>query len=193
MQFVIGRAAIRRVCSLAFEISPNAAEICLTRDGKPYLSGSDGRLEFSISHSNGIVVIAWTGSDAVGIDVEYADESLLFYEMAPLVFSKTECAALSAAHADDVGNMFFRIWVRKEAVLKAEGCGIDETTLRCFSSVLKRNSHFVWPLVLHFPPSLRSWRIEELVLGSNYLVAVAMPPPAELVLCPAEKILLPRQ
>lgn len=192
IQFVLGRAVVRRICSTAFGIDPTAVEIALSQSGKPYVISPSGRLEFNISHSNGIVVIAWNGSHPVGIDVEATDESRPFQEMSRVAFSKTECAVVSAASLNKVQRTFLRIWVRKEAVLKAEGCGIRETTLRCFSSVHQYNSHVVWPSILRFPPSSTLWKIVDLVVASKYIVAIAMPPTAEIVLCTPEEIVLRR-
>jgi phosphopantetheinyl transferase len=187
IQFVLGRAAVRRICSTAFGIKPTAVKIELSRSGKPYVICPNSQFEFNISHANGIVALAWNRSHPVGIDVECTDQSLPFQEISRIAFSKTERAVLAAADHDHVQETFFRIWVRKEAVLKAEGCGICEV-LRSFAMANQYHSQVVWPSNVRFPPSLRVWKMIDLSVASRYLLAIAMPPTAEVVLCTPEEI-----
>ncbi len=187
IQFVLGRVVVRRICANQLKIKPTAVQIELSRSGKPYAVCPSSRFEFNISHATGIVVIAWNASHPVGIDVESTDQSLPFQEISRVAFSETECAVLSTANLDEVQHMFFRIWVRKEAVLKAEGCGICET-LQSFSLVHQYNSQVVWPSILRFPSSMRLWKIVDLSVASKYVIAIAMPPTAEIVLCTPEEI-----
>ena len=191
IQFVLGRAAVRRISSEAFRIRPTAVKIELSGSGKPHVTWPDSRFEFNVSHGNGIVVIAWNDSWPVGVNVESTDETIPVHEISQVALSKTECDVLSMARADQLEQVFLRLWVRKEAVLKAEGCGICHG-LGTFSTVRKYNSRIEWPSSLLFPWTMRLWKIVDLLLSPKYIVALAIPPSAELVLCTPEEIGLPR-
>lgn len=191
IQFVLGRAAVRHICSETFKIKPTAVKIELSESGKPHVTWPDSRFEFNISHGNGIVVIAWNDSCPVGVDVESTDETIPVHEISQVALSRTECDVLSMARADQLQQVFCRLWVRKEAVLKAEGCGIC-CGLRTFSTVHKYNSRIEWPSSLLFPWTMRLWKIVDLLLPPKYIVALAIPPFAELVLCTPEEIGLTR-
>lgn len=78
--------------------------------GKPSLvNGSPW--EFSLSHAGGWVLLAVSNVGPVGVDIEAA--SATFAEIAAMVRAPGESA-------DDL----HRLWVRKEAVLKATGDGL---------------------------------------------------------------------
>ena len=111
--------------------------------GKPYLipAGSGGpgqQLEFNLSHSRGIALLAVTTGVAVGIDVETSrriDDPL---RLARRVLSAEECAELESLQSDERQERFLSLWTRMEARQKAIGRGIfaqpaDPALLSSFS------------------------------------------------------------
>jgi len=90
----------------------------VSRFGKPFIEGGP---EFSISHSQDIVVVALTQSNAIGIDIEKihpVDKNDFIKEL-------PEVAAFYNNHAPDQANhLFFDCWTKKESVLKALGKGL---------------------------------------------------------------------
>lgn len=104
-----------------------ASEVKLVRGqfGKPCLASTVGvRIEFNISHSGAHLALA-TGTTPVGIDVE---ENRTVEEVESLVqrylTADEWCAVLKQRHACR-SNEFLKYWTRKEAVLKALGCGLS--------------------------------------------------------------------
>ncbi len=87
--------------------------------GKPYLEGGPS---FNLSHSGGYVVCAMASSLFVGIDVEEClpgIEKDLFESI---------CTSNEWAVAKSQGlplSLFYNIWTKKEAVLKANGKGLS--------------------------------------------------------------------
>lgn len=91
--------------------------------GKPALAGHD-RVQFNMSHSGGIVLIALASDLSIGADVELvrpladrADIVRRFLHPG----EASDMAGLSEAAAE---LAFFRCWSRKEAVTKALGLGM---------------------------------------------------------------------
>ena len=88
------------------------------RHGKPRLvsqARDAGRgLDFSISHAADRVVLAVTDTGLVGVDVEAGTNTV--DELAGMILHPDEPIASGAD--------LLRVWVRKEAVLKATGHGI---------------------------------------------------------------------
>ena len=74
-----------------------------------------------MSHSGNLWMVA-VGMDPLGVDIEAVTDPAP-HEAAPLAFDSDELAALRGTHADQRDAFFFRMRVRKEAVLKALGRG----------------------------------------------------------------------
>jgi hypothetical protein len=64
--------------------------------------------------------------------------------------------------------------VRKEAVLKAEGCGIGGS-LKSFSVVRQHAASTEWVEQVRYPASGRTWRIVDLAPALDHLGALATP------------------
>jgi 4'-phosphopantetheinyl transferase len=179
-RFVLGRAMVRRLCGTHLGVKPEAVTLEQTANGKPYLDCStevgEKRFEFNVAHSGDCVLIAWTLGRSVGIDVEVLDRNPpgLFDDVAATAFSDPERAALSTAARDQVPATFYRIWVRKEAVLKAEGCGIGGR-LKSFSVAHQDEARIDWVDHLQFPDSGRKWKIVDLAPAPSHLAALAIP------------------
>lgn len=101
---------------LRFELGPN---------GKPQLAGDRSLLQFNVSHSGDVVLLAFASSAPVGVDVErLRPEMLRQEEIAERHFSPGEVRELMALPQADRAGAFFRCWSRKEAYIKMRGDGI---------------------------------------------------------------------
>ncbi|NJB85993.1 4'-phosphopantetheinyl transferase [Lewinella marina] len=96
---------------------------------RPFLAGRPD-LDFNISHTAGLVVCAAAaGMGRLGVDVERVGEIQLAEFRR--VFTEEEYALLSGL--PDATATFFRLWTRKEAVMKADGRGfsLDPAGIDC--------------------------------------------------------------
>jgi 4'-phosphopantetheinyl transferase len=89
---------------------------CGEPHGKPVLPGGPG---FSLSHAGDLVGVAVRPDGPVGLDVEQARAVADLAALADHVGSPTE-----RARGDAEATAFFRMWTRKEALLKATGDGL---------------------------------------------------------------------
>ncbi len=130
-RFVAARCALREILALA--TSQDAAELQLStaEHGKPRLLGLAAPLYFNLSHSGGMALLALSRVAPVGVDIEMrqpipdvealALEHLTAAEWA--AFAQRSCSADPAALQRE--RAFLRLWTRKEACLKAWGCGLQ--------------------------------------------------------------------
>lgn len=101
------------------------AELHLSKGsfGKPSLTGH-ARTQFSLSHSQGLALIAIGGRGPLGADIELLrpvpDAAVLAAEH----FTRREQEALAALPAHERDRAFLTCWTRKEACLKAIGVGL---------------------------------------------------------------------
>ncbi len=127
-----GAAVARLVLGTALGTSPADLRIdrtcptCGSPHGRPRLADTD-RLDFSISHSAHCVVVAVLPGGRVGVDVEevgrFAPGEL--EELAACALSDAEREHLTRLPAAAQPCAFTVCWVRREAVLKATGQGLD--------------------------------------------------------------------
>jgi 4'-phosphopantetheinyl transferase len=123
-RFVVSRGLVRGVLGHQLGVAPAAVSLCAEPDEKPVLSETaDSALQFNLSHSGFVTVVATHPSRAIGVDVEALDARVDIHAIARRQFSERECGLLAEAGEKHEGAMFFDLWVRKEAVIKAVGSG----------------------------------------------------------------------
>jgi phosphopantetheinyl transferase len=89
--------------------------------GKPYVSGGD--IEIGVSHTEGATVVA-VSRRAVGIDIERMGPLPDLDALAAASLGAGEARELEVLVGRERAARFYRFWVRKEALLKARGCGL---------------------------------------------------------------------
>lgn len=96
---------------------------CGADHGKPALAGTDGSLDFSLTHSGDWVGIA-VAAAPVGVDVQEVEERTDIAAMGRMVLAPPERAWLDGQPPERTRVGFFGYWARKEALLKATGHGL---------------------------------------------------------------------
>jgi 4'-phosphopantetheinyl transferase len=122
-EFVVAHGVTRHVLSRYAGVAPEALRFVRNASGKPALAGIDAPIDFNLTHSGGRAVLA-VATQSIGVDLEErrADRSAM--EIAERFFYGDELASIRSRPIDEQNTMFFRFWVAKEAVLKAEGIGL---------------------------------------------------------------------
>ena len=101
--------------------------------GKPVLDTSvhDSQLHFSIAKSEISLLIGFSTSSHIGVDLEPAQRRARnAMGVAQRYFSTAEAESLAAMPADELDSAFLRMWACKEAVVKASGEGISNQLCR---------------------------------------------------------------
>jgi len=124
-RFVVIRGALRCLLGQALQCDPRALAFKTDKSGKPQLDSPD-QLEFSVSHSGGLGLIA-IGPRPLGVDIELVRYEIDCDGIAARVFSQPDVSALGAIsiRARRVRE-FFRLWTRLEAYSKALGGGLQD-------------------------------------------------------------------
>jgi 4'-phosphopantetheinyl transferase len=151
-----------------------ASELALTTGtfGKPRLAG-ESPLRFNLAHSAGLAVMAFATVSEVGIDLEAVTGTEICAEsIATGYFTPEEAALVRRARSMDTqARIFLRLWARKEAILKAAGCGLLST----LDSIDVAGSNIV-SVRTGFDGGIDSrWRVEDLEFGLEFIGAVAGP------------------
>lgn len=125
-RFVIAHASLRLVLARSIDVDPAAIRYDHGPHGKPRLAPGLRRLEFNLSHSQELALLAVTRDRPVGVDVECLRViSGGVQDLSDAPFSDTERKALRALPPAERRTGFFRCWTRKEALIKATGEGLS--------------------------------------------------------------------
>lgn len=184
-RYLLGRSAIRRLCAQHLGCAPAAVSLLHNEHGKPQLAPAVGleRLEFNVAHSGDCIVLAWCvgATTELGVDVETCSRQRIpdFHGIARTAFSPAECEVLRAASAGELATTFYKIWVRKEAIVKAEGCGIAAgNALREFTvATLDGAGGVEWRTQVDFPGGA-AWALHALKAPPGYEASLATLPGA---------------
>ncbi len=126
-RFVVAHGVLR--CILAGYVRESPADLHFQsgEHGKPSLVNAAASVEFNLSHSGDIALLAVARDRAVGVDVEQWDDRVEYLAIAERFFSPAERIVLRGLALErdaHVAGGFFAAWSRKEAYLKATGVGI---------------------------------------------------------------------
>ena len=125
-RYITGRGILRAILAQYLEVHPPEIEIRTGDHGKPQLcSNRPGRLDFNVSHSEDTAVIAVGWDRNIGVDVEKVRFDIDYAEVARSLFSANEAKALKRLSTEGTAEAFFSCWTRKEAFVKAIGCGLN--------------------------------------------------------------------
>lgn len=119
---IIGRGLLRLAIGRLLDTDPAALCFPATTLGKPYL---DGGPSFNLSHSGDVVLIAIAAEGRLGVDVEAIRPLRDIVSLARTSFVADELERITSLPPEQRPGPFFRIWSRKEAMLKALGCGLS--------------------------------------------------------------------
>lgn len=123
-RFAAGRATLRRLLAERTGGHPASVALLEDGDGKPRLA--QGQLAFNLSHAGRHALLAIGPAELeLGVDIEEERAVLDLEALAPMCLSAAERAEF-ADMTDDATRRaaFLRLWVRKEACLKALGTGL---------------------------------------------------------------------
>jgi 4'-phosphopantetheinyl transferase len=123
VRFAIAHGNMRRILGAYLKQPPAGLRFKINPFGKPELIVAAPGIHFNLSHSHSIAVLAVSSGVEVGIDVE--DIRPIEPEVARSSFSPAELSALNRLEGDQWLRGFYHCWTRKEAILKAEGVGLN--------------------------------------------------------------------
>ncbi len=120
--YIIGRGILRTLLGHYVNQSPATVPITYSHHHKPLLATKD--FHFNIAHSNGLALMGFCRHAPIGVDVEYHRQDVEWREIMHLVYTATEQSWLLAHPNDKQFPLFYTLWARKEAFLKARGDGL---------------------------------------------------------------------
>jgi 4'-phosphopantetheinyl transferase len=177
-RFLLARALVRSVLGTCVQQAPESLQFVCNHYGKPELlqpaATPEQTLRFNLSHTRGLLVLAVTAADEIGVDVESITREAEMLALAERYFAASEVAMLRAADPLQLHELFFRLWTLKEAYVKARGLGL-QLGLDSFAIGLGRNST---PALLHAEDDdIARWSCFSIAHADVFRIAVAVSAP----------------
>lgn len=141
--------------------------------GKPYIATPGaGWLRYNVSHSGEGALIAVSNGREVGVDIERIQPELADASLGKL-FTPAEQRTLTGLTPEEYVSQCFRLWTRKEAVVKGLGMGLSVPLDGV--NVLDDRVQFAPDLARKLLPGPASeWTVQSLSLGEERSGAVAL-------------------
>ncbi|MFZ3012798.1 MAG: 4'-phosphopantetheinyl transferase superfamily protein [Nitrospira sp.] len=126
-RYVLAHGGLRAVLSRYLGVTPDVVALECSATGKPFLTRERRdrpAITFNLSHAYGRVLIAVSYAQEVGVDLECVRSEVEVGKLSKRYFTRSEHTAIMQAPEEQRAARFFRYWVAKEALLKAQGIGL---------------------------------------------------------------------
>lgn len=170
-RFIAARAALRQIIGFYVNLPPAEIVFDYRNQRKPGLQHpANTPLQFNLSHSHEMAVYAFALNHPLGIDIEKM-RKINQSGLAKRFFSPQENHDLNQLADHEKTTGFFRLWARKEALIKATGQGLA-MSLSSFS-VSVQNKPEIITLDHH------RWSLLPLAIHDDYQAALAIHAPIQ--------------
>lgn len=143
--FIASHGFMHNVLACYIDANANEIEFTQTEFGKPSIIDIQNKanIQFNLSHSGNMAILAVCKQNAVGIDIEYAERKVDWKGISKRFFTPNEQEQLSKLTEEEQREAFFQIWTRKEAHMKVTGQGLSLAPTQFEVSVPPQAANFI--------------------------------------------------
>lgn len=183
-RFTVARGMLRRGLSRILGVASEEIQFAYAAHGKPMVasrSGGELAVQFNLAHSDHLAVLAVTMADPVGVDIERVRSVRSRDGIVAKHFSALEREAFGRFPDAERQEAFFRVWTRKEAIVKAIGTGLT-LPLTSFDVSLEDRPTSALLAMRHPDHATQPWSLQALdaPVGFCAALAVARPGPIQV-------------
>ncbi len=163
-RFIISRGYLKILLGKYLDQAPEKVMFEIGENKKPFIKNNTSGLYYNVSHSGNCILIAIALSE-IGVDVEHVDTGFPYIDVLPLTFSSPEINYVQ--RSDSPVNFFYRLWTRKEALLKATAKGIDDNLplIPCLDGFHQIESNVIG--------SGKNWSVSSFKIDEHHTASVA--------------------
>ena len=165
--YAVVRALQRQILAKYLSIDPKSIQYAKGLHGKPELV--EPKLFFNISHSADRLLVAVSAGNELGVDIELLKERSNLQLLVDRCFADEEQQYWSAVPDTNKLEFFYRLWVAKEAFVKAVGRGIALGMSNCALCLPDMSGFCVVP---EEHGEADAWSLNFLNVDSAYAAAV---------------------
>ncbi|WP_080898348.1 4'-phosphopantetheinyl transferase family protein [Variovorax paradoxus] len=182
-RYLMTRVLVRSVLSRYAPIRPNDWRFVNGPFGRPRIEGpgleETRGLDFNLSHTAGLIVLAVARDIELGIDVENTRRSAVL-EAVDHYFASAEALSLGALPAALQPHRFFELWTLKESYIKARGMGL-QIPLDSFAFALDAPGDIGFTLADPHDDTAHRWHFRQLQPTRDHMVAICSSTDARFV------------
>jgi len=119
------RVALRMILARYTESSPAKLSFSVDSHGRPSLVGDESKVNFNLTHTGRLALVAVAPDTRVGVDAEIINPDIEWEELANRFFTPAETKDIGVLPRSRRVDAFFACWTRKEAFVKALGTGLS--------------------------------------------------------------------
>jgi 4'-phosphopantetheinyl transferase len=173
--FITARAMLRQILGSYLKKDPGALIFSYSDREKPSIGGEEAGsgIEFNVSHSGHLALLAFARSREIGVDVEQIRRDFDTSKIAARFFSAAEQKQLAALPPERRSDAFFLCWTRKEAFIKATGKGLSLPLDQFDVSLVPKEKDAL--LATRPDPQERTrWSMRDIAVPSEYAAAICV-------------------
>lgn len=173
--FITARAVLRQLLGSYLKKDPETLIFSYSEKEKPSVGGaeSDSGIEFNLSHSGDLALLAFARSREIGVDVEQIRRDFDTAKIAARFFSEAEQKQLAALPDNQRSDAFFLCWTRKEAYIKATGKGLS-LPLHQFDVSLAPKEQNALLATRPDPLERAKWTMRDINVPAEYAAAICV-------------------
>jgi len=143
--FIASHGFMHTVLASYIDTNANEIEFSQTEFGKPSLIDIQNKnnIQFNLSHSGNMAILAVCKQHSLGIDVEFAERKVDWRGISKRFFTPNEQQQLDKLTEEEQRQAFFQIWTRKEAHMKVTGQGLSLAPTQFEVSVPPQSANFI--------------------------------------------------
>ena len=145
-RYIIARGILKTLIGEYINSAARSIPLRYSEYGKPYLNINNISkvLKFNLSHANDVIIYGFTKNIDVGVDIEFVNDKLNIYELAPYFCTQEEYEVMLKLPEKQKSAYFYKLWVLKEAFIKSIGLGLSYD-LKDISIDTHKNKCLIFP------------------------------------------------
>jgi 4'-phosphopantetheinyl transferase len=168
VNFIVAHGMLRAILSSYLACEPASLVFEWGEHKKPFVKNKI-HLQFNLSHSHEMAIVAVTLNDAIGVDVERVREKEDLDDIVQRFFSRDEIDEYFSLPANQRLRAFYNGWSRKEAFIKATGKGLFQE-LKSFSVSMAPGK--LTKVISIEKDHAALWQLHSIEISADYAAAV---------------------
>jgi len=165
--FIASHGFLHAVLSYYIDTPAEDIQFSHGEKGKPFIPEEQNpqNIQFNLSHSNSMAVLAVCKNQQLGIDIEFKEKKADWQGIIKRFYTQNEQDAIFKLTEETQKDAFFQVWTRKEAHMKVTGKGMSLAPTQFEVSVPPKPAEFIENLK---SPDDNFYKMQDIILPEMY-------------------------